>query len=165
MNSTSLHALVVDHHSGELSPEVAELLETYLGENADARAEALRIREALSITEETVLRHPELGRAIESKVEDAGRRASSKRRIASSWVAKAASVAFLAVLMGGAGFFAGQRMSHSQSMPAPAIDDSTLRTPRKESPWARYRIAHERDRNGQHVVRVETANLNNPSFR
>ena len=71
MNSTSLHALVVDHHSGELSPEVAELLETYLGENADARAEALRIREALSITEETVLRHPELGRAIESKVEDA----------------------------------------------------------------------------------------------
>jgi len=161
MNSTSLHALVVDHCSGELSPEVAELLETYLGENAGARAEALQIREALSITEETVLRHPELGRVMESKVEDASR----KHGIASSWVAKAASVAFLAVLMGGAGFFAEQRMSHSQSLPAPAIDDSTLRTPRKESPWARYRIAHERDRNGQHVVRVDTANLDNPSLR
>ena len=161
MNSTSLHALVVDHHSGELSPEVAELLETYLGENAGARAEALRIREALSITEETVLRHPELGRVMESKVEGASR----KHRIASSWVAKVASIAFLALLMGGAGFFAGQRMSHSQSLPAPAIDDSTLRTPRKESPWARYRIAHERDRNGQHVVRVDTANLDNPPLR
>jgi hypothetical protein len=165
MNSTSLHVLVVDHHSGELSPEVAELLETYLGENAGARAEALRIREALSIAEETVLRHPELGRVMESKVEDVGGRAISKRHIASSWVAKAASVAFLAVLTGGAGFFAGQRMNHSQSLPASAIDDSTLRTPRKESPWARYRIAHERDRSGQHVVRVDAANLDYPSLR
>jgi hypothetical protein len=165
MNPTSLHALVVDQYSGELSPEVAELLETYLGENADARAEALRIRKALSITEETVLRHPELGRVMESRVEDAGQPAISKRRIVLSWVAKAASVALLAALTGGAGFFAGQRMNQRELLPASATDDSTLRTPRKESPWARYRIAPERGRNGQRVVRVDTANLDNAALR
>ena len=51
MNSTSLLALIVDQHSGELAPEVVELLEAYLAENADACAEAERIRNALSVTE------------------------------------------------------------------------------------------------------------------
>jgi hypothetical protein len=165
MNATSLHALVVDQHFGELSPEVTELLETYLGENAEARAEALEIRKALSVTEETVLRHPELGRVVATTSGNDVREAIGNGRIALSWLAMAASIALLAVLAGGAGFFVGQRMDNHHSLPEPAIDGSTPYAPRKESPWARYRVAHERGRDGRLVVRVDAANLDNSTLR
>jgi len=152
MNATSLHALVVDQHFGELAPEVAELLEEFLAENAKARAEAGRIREALTVTEETVRLHPELARL---EVAESHWSARGKRNF--PWLARAASIAALATLTGVGGFLAGQ--THQPvSNPAANTAGDLARPPRKDSPWARYRIASDQGSTGLQAVRVDAPN-------
>jgi hypothetical protein len=162
MNSRSLHALIVDQHFGELSPEVTELLETHLEQNATSRAEADRIRQTLVITEDAVLQHPELARiGIDDSAER--QRNSPRRLIGASWLAKAASIALLAALAGTAGFLFGKKQENVRPTTSLAMAGATQLTPRRDSPWARYRLAPEQ--NGLQVVRVDTASRDNSALR
>jgi anti-sigma factor RsiW len=151
MKTTSLLALIVDQHAGELTPEVAELLTAYLADHPDARAEAARIQQALSLTADAMNRHPELAR-VDSLEPANSRPAGAKPRPFPAWLAKAASIALLASLAGAGGYFAGRRSS------PPAIEgtstaDASSRPSRKDSPWARYRFAS--DGGGMQIVRVD----------
>jgi hypothetical protein len=151
MNPSSLHALIVDQHFGELAPEVAELLQAFLAENAAARAESARILRALNVTAETVRLHPELAQP------EAPRPASPPRSRHPSWLAQAAAIAALATLASAGGFLAGQKHpSAAKAGPSDARGDS--RPERKDSPWARYRIASAAGGTGLQIVRVDVPN-------
>ena len=164
MNSMSLQALIVDQHFGELSPEVAELLENHLAQDAGARAEAERIRQTLAVTEKTVLRHPELvGFSPSDPIE---KPASQQRQgHALSWLAKAAAITLLATLASTAGYFLGKNHDRAAGTQTLAASDVSQRPPRKDSPWARYRVASERGGSGMQVVRLDPTNLNNSMLR
>jgi hypothetical protein len=146
MNPPSLHALIIDQQLGELPPEVAELLETHLAQNAEARAEAERIRQTLTVTQQAMLLHPELARV--------GMGDPAPRGISAPWLAKAAAIALLGALAGAGGFFAGRKPE--------AVSVTTITSappaPRKDSPWARYRIAQGPGGVGLQAVRVDTSN-------
>lgn len=155
MKLESLHALIIDRHFGELSPESAELLEHHLANHPGARAEAERILESLDATRDAVLRHPELARVpvttpvVTPRVE--------KRPSFMPWLARAAAIVLLAVLAGAGGFMAGR--SDSQSVASSGAVEPTRAAPRKESPWARYRMTFDPAGAGVQVVRVDTGNL------
>ncbi|MDP1589768.1 MAG: hypothetical protein Q8M07_18590 [Prosthecobacter sp.] len=181
MKPSSLHALVIDRHFGELTPEATELLELHLAQNADARVEAERILASLSVTHDAVLGHPELvlasvgrvwrqparllgyesgvppqpakdDRACATVVLPPGIPASqriTKKPSFIPWLARAAAIALLA---GAAGFFAGR----SESRMASGDVESPTQTPRKESPWAKYRMSFDPAGEGMQVVRVDT---------
>jgi hypothetical protein len=154
MKPESLHALIIDRHFGELTPEVAELLELHLASHAGARAQAERILQSLNITRDVVLRHPELSRVISME-----KRADPvlRRSWGMPWLARAAAVLLLAALTGVGGFLAGR--SELQTV------TETKAVPRKESPWARYRMTFDPAGDGMQVVRVDTANLEDKSIR
>ncbi len=145
MKPESLHALIIDRYLGELSPEAAELLEHHLANHADARAETNRIMEALQTTQETVMRHPELARVpaitpIAPKI--------LKRSAKMPWLARAAALALLACA---GGFFAGRSNS-----PTSVLSGEISVEPRRESPWAKYRMDFNPAGDGMQVVRVDT---------
>ena len=161
MNSTSLHALIVDQQLGELSPEVAELLELHLARDSAARGEAERIKQSLAATEGAVVRHAELAR-IEL--------VEPQRRwhfgFGQSWLAQAASIALLAAVASTAGFFLGKKQESSSLPPAaPLLAEVEQRPPRKDSPWARYRFRPERSATGMQIVRVDPTRLNDSNLR
>ncbi|HRJ11230.1 MAG TPA: hypothetical protein PLP58_21795, partial [Prosthecobacter sp.] len=93
MKTESLHALIIDHHLGELSPEATELLEHHLAANAQARAEAERILQSLDATREAVLRHTELAQ-VPAAVPHTP--LIVKKAAPTPWMARAAAVALLA---------------------------------------------------------------------
>ncbi len=158
MKSESLHALIIDRHFGELSPEAVELLEHHLAANAQARDEAERILESLEVTRETVLRHPELAR-VPVAVPAASR--VEKKSAIMPWLARAAVLALLAAAAGAGGFMAGR------SAPAdPTIASAgNAPTPRRESPWAKYRMTFDPVGQGMQVVRVDGKALEAKSLR
>lgn len=164
MNSTSLHALIVDQHFGELSPEAVELLENHLAENPEARAEADRIRQTLATTERAVLQHPELIRA-EPMNSPVTRHLAPRLHFNLPWLAKAAAIALLGVATTTAGYFIGKNQVATSAPPALAVADPEQRPPRKDSPWARYRVTPERSGTGTRIVRVETAKLDSSTLR
>jgi len=164
MNSTSLHALIVDQHLGELPPEVVELLENHLSENPGARAEADRIRQTLAVTERAVSQHPDLAPVGPIDREDP-HQIPIVRSQPMSWLAKAASIALLAALASTAGFLLGKKQEATPGAATLAIANRTERPPRKDSPWARYRVAPEGAGAGMRVVRVDTANLDHATLR
>jgi len=147
MNPSSLHALIVDQHLGELSPEAAELLDLHLARDPAAREEAHRIKQTLGVTAEAVLRHTELGRVM--------RETGTPRRLTWLPLAKAASIALLATLAAGAGFVAGTQQDHQTPLPISTLVSPAEPSPRKDSPWARYRIANERSNGNLQIVRVD----------
>ena len=100
MKSESLHALVLDHHLGELSPEAAELLEHHLAANAPAQAEAERLLQSLHATREAVLRHPELARVPVTTQAAARAVTRPSRPSLMRGLARAAAVLLLAALAG-----------------------------------------------------------------
>ncbi len=151
MNLQSLHALIIDRHFGELSPEAAELLDFHLAQNAEARAEAERVLQTLGVTREAVLRHPEL--ALVTAMEKPATSTAS-RWTAWSWMARAAALVLLAALASTFGFMAGRAGQSPATSTAEKVMSSA---PRKSSPWARYRMTLEP--NGMQVVRVETSTL------
>lgn len=155
MNPQSLHALIIDRHFGELTPEVTELLELHLAQNAEARTEAERVLESLNVTREAVLQYPEL-----AQVPPVARVLTppAKRFNATLWLARAAAVILFAGLTGGSGFLAGRSGSPSTPEVKTQVATATPVTPRKNSPWARYRMAFDPGGNGMQVVRVETSN-------
>lgn len=156
MKPSSLHALVIDRHLGELTPEAAELLELHLAHNAEARAEAERILASLAVTHDAVLLHPELARVTPAPVEKAVVPAP-RRSFVPSWLARAAVIALLA---GAAGFFAGR----SESRIASGGVEASTPPPRKASPWARYRMSFDPAGEGMQVVRVDTGDLKTKSI-
>lgn len=163
MNSTSLHALIVDQHFGELSPEAAELLENHLAENAEARAEADRIRATLATTERAVLQHPELVRVEPMNPSEIRHHAAGFHL---PWLAKAAAIALLGVLTTTAGYFLGKNQGATSTPPVVlAAADQEQKPPRKDSPWARYRVTPERSGTGMRIVRVDTAKLDSSTLR
>lgn len=155
MNLQSLHALIIDRHFGELSPEAAELLDFHLAQNAEARAEAERVLQTLGVTREAVLRHPELARVTAGEKPPAS---PVSRSTAWSWLARAAALVLFAALASTAGFMAGRT---TQSPAASTAEQVMSSAPRKSSPWARYRMTLEP--NGMQVVRVETSTLESKS--
>ena len=158
MKPESLHALIIDRHFGELSPEAAELLEHHLAVNAAARVEAERILQSLEFTRDAVLKHPELGRVPAEEAPSLPRVMKAPLKLTS--LARAAVVALLAALTGITGFVAGRSESRaiSEKSAAPA------QSPRKESPWARYRMHFDPAGEGIKVVRVDTRDLREKSI-
>lgn len=156
MKSSSLHALVIDRHFGELTSEAAELLDLHLAHNADARAEAERILASLAVTQDAVLLHPELARVAPVPM---GRvvTPAPRRSFIPSWLARAAMIALLA---GAAGFFTGR----SESRMASGGVEAPAPSPRKASPWARYRMSFDPAGEGMQVVRVDTGDLKTNSI-
>lgn len=158
MNTSSLHALIIDQHMGELSPEVAELLETHLAQNAEAQAEAERIRQTLDVTQQSVVLHPELARVgAEESALPSGR---ALGRIITAWLAKAAAIALLAGLAGAGGYLAARKpevLPIAKNTTAPTV---LPQAPRKDSPWARYRIAHDSGGAGLRVVQIDPTTAN-----
>lgn len=143
MKPESLHALLIDRHFGELSPEAAELLEHHLATHASARAEAERLLATLTTTQAAVLQHPELARVPATP--------PTRRALRPQWhhgLARAAAVLVLAGLAGAGGYLAGRG-----DPPAPIA----AATPRPGSPWAKYRMSFDPAGAGIQVVRVDTA--------
>jgi anti-sigma factor RsiW len=162
MKPESLHALIIDRHLGELSPEAAELLEHHLAGHAAARTEAERILQSLNITRDAVLRHPELARVAASERQAAV--APQHARIM-PWLARAAAVLLLAALTGAGGFLAGRSETQALAKGSPSAAAEAQATPRKESPWARYRMTFDPSGDGMQVVRVDTPNLEGESIQ
>ena len=70
MKPSSLHALVIDRHFGELTPEAAELLECFLWKQA-SEADPARVGEELAdILYATLLLAHTLGIDMESALQD-----------------------------------------------------------------------------------------------
>lgn len=148
MKPESLHALIIDRHFGELSPEAAELLEHHLADDAAARDEAERILQSLNVTRDAVLRHPELGCV---PVQPLVVPRVATRSAVMPWLARAAA---LAVLAGVGGFFAGR-----SNVEGTAASAEKTPEPRRESPWAKYRMSFDPAGEGVQVVRVDTESL------
>lgn len=149
MKPESLHALVIDHHSGELTPEVVDLLEAYLALQPAAGKEAAEILDALALTSAAVARHPECVR-VWSHDESISARVPHRKRMLPMWMKAAAVIAFSALTTAG-GFYAGSRRLGG------AADSPVLASvaPRKNSPWAQYRMALDPHGGGMQVVRVD----------
>lgn len=150
MKPESLHALVIDQHSGELPPEVVDLLETFLATNPAAGEDAARIVEVLRLTGEAVARHPECVRVFShEKIKPVP---EARRKRASPLWLKAAAVMVFSSFTAAGGFYVG-----STRPEASAIANVAPVTPRKDSPWARYRMALDPLSSGMQVVRVDIA--------
>jgi anti-sigma factor RsiW len=143
MKPESLHALLIDRHFGELSPEAAELLEHHLATHAPARAEAARLLATLNTAQAAVLQHPELARVPATTPT---RRTPRPRW--TQWLARAASFVALVGLAGAGGYLAGR------GNPPPPV---AAATPRAGSPWAKYRMSFDPAGAGIQVLRVDTA--------
>lgn len=161
MKPESLHALVLDHHLGELSPEAAELLEHHLAANAPARAEAERLLQSLHATREAVLRHPELARVPVTPQAAARAVARPSRPSLMQGLARAAAVLLLAALAG----VLGHMMTERLTAPATTGTPPSAPEPRRESPWAQYRMAFDPAGEGVRVVRVDAGKLEPKSLR
>ena len=148
MKSTTLHALVIDHHLGELPPEVEELLLHHLATNPGARAEAEHILAALQTTQETVIAFPEL--AQPSPEVTAPTLLSPKNR--APWLRRVAIAALFAAATSGA-YFAGKFSIGTAN--------ETVSSPPKTSPWARYRMTPASNGSGMTVVRVDRSGNEN----
>lgn len=154
MNPQSLHALIIDRHFGELSPEATELLELHLARDAGARAEADRVLESLNITRDAMMQHPELAQVPPvTKVVAT----PIRRRNLTLWLARAAAVILFAGLTGGSGFLAGRSGISSTVETKGQVVTATPVAPRKDSPWARYRMAFNPGGSGMQIVRVENS--------
>ncbi len=151
MKPESLHALLIDRHFGELSPEAAELLEHHLATHATARAEAERLLDTLSTAQAAVLQHPELARVPATTPTR-----HTPRARWTQWLARAAALVALVGLAGTGGYLAGR------GNPPPPVAAST---PRTGSPWAKYRMSFDPAGAGIQVLRIDTASQSTPSLR
>ena len=139
---------------GELPPEAADLLEAYLASHPAAREEAAHIVEALRLTSETVVRHPECVRVLtHDEIKPA--REARRRWTLPMWMKAAAVIAFSALTAAG-GFFAGSARS-GDAATSSVMASAVPVTPRKDSPWARYRMTLDPLVGGMQVVRVDFA--------
>ncbi len=155
MNAQSLHALIIDRHFGELTPEATELLAAHLAQNPAAQAEADRILRALSTTEQAVLEHPELVQMGHGeRKQEIAEPSAKKGSWSPAWLARAAAIVALLGVSGATGFFAGRTQPVTPPSPTVAATNVVPRLPRSDSPWASYRLAHDPNGGGLRAVRV-----------
>lgn len=163
MNAQELQALIMDWHMGELRPEVEALLEAYLAQNPAASEESKRIEETLAVTKKAVQVHPELVPSPGTDLKEATKVPVSARRSPLPWMKLAAALA----VAGGAGIFGfqlgagsagtqgglasapGEQAQGKVQEVRPALAANT------PSPWAKYRISGNNDRQGPLFTRVE----------
>jgi anti-sigma factor RsiW len=154
MNAQSLHALIIDRHFGELTPEATELLAAHLAQNPEAQAEADHILRALATTEQAVLEHPELVQMGSSEKKQPAAESSVKKGwLSAAWLARAAAMVVLLGVSGVTGFFAGRIQSPAPATPTVAVTTIAPQAPRPDSPWASYRLAPDSE-GGLRAVRV-----------
>lgn len=153
MKLESLQALIIDQHAGELLPEVEELLEAHLATKPALQVEVERIRLALEITSQTVIRHPELVRFAEREPAVEPLR---KRPTYIPQFLKVAAVLMFASVTATTGFYLGRNRS-VQIASDSTTEKREVPTPRKDSPWARYKMAIDPKVGGIQVVRVDLA--------
>jgi hypothetical protein len=166
MKPESLQALIIDRHFGELSLEAEELLEMHLAQDASARAEAERLLEAMAVTRETVMGHPELARVTLASAPEARPR-QGFFAINARLLVRAAAVMLLGAVAGAAGFVAGRsdkQREAAATRPLPATMVAQTAPP-KSGPWAQYRMSLDPGGEGMQVVRVDMANLEKQSKR
>lgn len=153
MKLESLQALIIDQHAGELSLEVEELLEAHLATKPALQVEVERIRLALDITSQTVIRHPELVRLAEREPAVEPPR---KRPTYFPQFLKVAAVLMFASVTATTGFYLGRNRS-VQIASDSTTEKLEVPTPRKDSPWARYKMAIDPKVGGIQVVRLDLA--------
>lgn len=159
MKPSSLQALIIDRHSGELSPEAAELLDFHLSQYPEARAQAERALQAIHFTREAVIRHPELVRGEADASASVAATPNSVVRGGLYSLAFLARVAAVAIVAAAVGFLAGR-----SAAPIPSPDFPTARqgggtvaeasTPHR-SPWAQYRMSFDSSGEGVKVRRID----------
>ena len=153
MNTESLHALTIDRHFGELSPEAGELLDHYLAQNPEARSESERILQSVSVAGEAMALHPELARvgpAAKPKP------VSTLRQPIKTWLMRAAAVVLLTATAAAVGYVAGRSGTPQQpSTPVLAAASQNTTSPENPGPWARYRVSYDPAGTGMQVVRVD----------
>jgi len=148
MNPEHLHALVIDRHFDELTPEVTALLDAYLATHPNAQHEADDIIASLALAGRTLELHPELARVTEP---DAFMRPPTILGTArSKWagLAIAASIALVAAM---SGFYAGSQKRE----PTAAVNVPPSEIAKQSGPWARYRMVADPRGLGMQVVRVD----------
>lgn len=165
MNAQELQALIVDWRMGELRPEVEALLEAYLAQNPSAKEESRRIEETLAVTKKAVQAHPELVPSPGTELKEAPKGAVPARRSQLPWLKLAAALA----VAGGVGLF-GYQLGAGNASASGALAPTQMeksRGPASEvrpalavnatpSPWAKYRISGNNDRQGLLFTRVES---------
>lgn len=160
MNPKHLEALVIDHHFGELTPEVSGLLEAYLSTHPAAAAEAADILAILSLTRQTLEVHPEL-----AKMKESDRLISSPHLLQTrtrKWPLMAATAA-LALLAATGGYFAGNR-STGTSGAVTAVTEVQNAVPTAR-PWTRYRMVIDPRGHGMQVVRVDDSKRSEEAYQ
>lgn len=162
MNPQSLHALIIDRHFGELTPEAAELLEHHLAQNPASRAEAERILDSLAVTGDAMLQHPELARVASPQK---AKTTSLWRPAFTTWMMRAAMLTLLAAAAAAAGFFAGRSGASSRPEPRIIAASSPPAQPPNSGPWARYRMTFDPTGSGMQVVRVDVPHAKSNALR
>lgn len=147
MTEESLRALLIDRELGELTPEAADLLQSWLADHPGSNAELAQVRETLQIARETVRRFPDLGRP-EPTVTSIPR--ASFRALP---LALAASVAVLLALSGWIGFQAGLASAPVGVVEKTQIQPDPIRPPER-GPWTKYALVSS-PQGGLTVVRTE----------
>ena len=137
MNPQSLQAILIDRALGELSPEVAELLDHHLANDADARAEAARLETTIGIAGKADQHFPEPGHPALG-------RSAHRPALPSSWLGLAASLLVAALAAAGGYFFGSQSSARGivSTPPARAPESATMPVVAAAPlPWTRYEVA------------------------
>lgn len=143
MTTKQLEALLIDQALGEMSGEIAALLEAWLEKTPEHRDLAGEIRRAVGIAEVAVVSRPLDLEPAEIVAFPAIRVRSVER------LRRAAAVAILGVAIG-LGYLVGKGKDDSSTAGMTAAKPETAPA---SSPWARYRV----DDNGRLAVILPTA--------
>ena len=140
MNPETLRALLVDRQLGELTPDVAGLLDAYLEAVPSARAEADAVARTVSTTRETVCRFPDLAPT-------SGTEPKPWIMPIVCWFAprlvRTAALIVVAVLAGWLGYRAGHGASPSGTMRVGGPAATHIADSRYKSLWTQYQVAYD----------------------
>jgi anti-sigma factor RsiW len=143
MKPETLRALLIDRQLGELPPDVAELLDAYVGAVPAARAEADSVAGTVTTTRETVRRFPDLAPKVEEETE-------IRVIPVFFWLSRAAALIAVAALAGWLGYRAGQ----SNALVDKPVVVAHVADHRFDGLWAQYQVAYD-SRRGTVVVSQE----------
>jgi hypothetical protein len=140
MTPETLRALLMDRELGELSPDIAALLDAYLAASPEARVESEATARTINTTRETVRRFPELAPRADAESED-------KVVPIIFWLTRIAALAAVVAVSAWGGFWFGSANVRSNS-PATTTQSTAHRY---DGLWSRYQVARD-SRRGTYVV-------------